>query len=133
MLRSENAELRDRLAGRAPRAATVPPPAPRPPADPEASRAFCRQFLGFIFDRIAEERGKHWELSEAESTQVAVPLAEALGPYLPNLGKAMPFVFAGMALSHVVGVRLKQDRQLKQGGPRLVEQPRTEPSAGGDT
>lgn len=108
-----------------PRKSDVPTGAPQ--ATPEeikrASDAMGGTFkaLGMILSR---KRGEFWEMTDEECQALGESWGNALAPYLPRIGKAVPFAAAIAVTIGVLGPRAEEDLRRqnarKLSGPQPV-------------
>lgn len=68
-------------------------------------------------DYLAATRGKHWDLTEQEAQSLGNAWAVCLAPYASTVGQGVPWVMAIGVTWSIVGVRLAQDRRVRELDP----------------
>lgn len=112
---------------------TEPEPTPDQAAK-EQEIQNCRDALTQTFKIAskvaAKKRGEHWELSDTEAASLGDVWTQALLPYLPKIGAAMPWATALVVTGVLVMPRLERDRELRAQADAAqvpVERPRVVP------
>lgn len=85
-----------------------------------AALAMSFKALGTV---LRSRRGEHWQFTDEECGTLGGAWAAAIAPYLPRVGKAVPWVSAAVITWTVVSPRVEEDgrraRERKLSAPKL--------------
>lgn len=78
----------------------------------------CADLLEMGFGLVADQRGKHWEMTKPESTRIGAWMAKAVQRHgWEWLNKWLPDIMAALLIGLAVTKRVELDRKLKAAEP----------------